>query len=114
MRIYTTFKPTRVESSTKCEVTTKIMRGRHFVSVTWSSTSCGAWAKIGGSGAGDPDYVIGINYEKRRNRKTKGGEKIRETHWIAHYYIFYVDFLKASGLRVVQNSRNFRLEKVKM
>lgn len=117
MRIYTVIKPTRVESATKDGATAAILERRR-VAMTWSNTANGAWATYGREIG--PSYVIGINYEKRRHKKVevrsrKSVEmvKVRQTHWIAHYYVFYEDFLKSAGIRVKQNSRNFVLERVK-
>ena len=110
MRIYTTFKPIRVESDTKRGIVDKVV-GRRGLVASWSGWCVGAYSTPGFGR--DNEYVVGINYEKRRHRKTSTGEKVRETHWVGFYYVFSRDFLKATGLRVVQNSRNFRLEKAK-
>lgn len=106
MRIYTTIKPTRFEAGSKCAAMNMIQNRRGVVTQTWSDIAVGAYASI------RPDYVLGINLEKRRHRMVDG-KKVRDTHWIAHYYVFYTDFLKSTGLRVVQKSRNFVLEKAR-
>ena len=110
MRIYTTIKPTRFEAGSKWAAMNMILTRRGVVAQTWSDTAVGAYANIR-RGVG-PDYVLGINLEKRRHRMVDG-KKVRDTYWIAHYYVFYTDFLKSTGLRVVQKSRNFVLEKAR-
>lgn len=73
----------------------------------------------------DGKTVFGVNYEKFRrkterrvvtNGKNKGKIEsvvVREAHWEAYVYRFDLELLRLAGLKLIQGSRNFRLESIK-
>lgn len=73
----------------------------------------------------DGKTVFGVNYEKFRRKTerrvvTKGKNKgktesvvTREAHWEAYVYRFDVELLRLAGLKLIQGTRNFRLESIK-
>lgn len=77
---------------------------------------------------GFEEYVLAINWEKH-NRKVKSKKKVKKmwngvqvtttvrtyepAYWVAYYYKIPVSFLVATGLKVEQGNKNFKLVKSK-
>ncbi len=78
--------------------------------------------------SGSEEYVLAINWEKH-NRKVKSKKKVKKmwngvqvtttvrkyepAYWVSYYYKIPVSFLVATGLKVEQGNKNFKLVKSK-
>jgi len=92
-------KPVKKVAKTKAGV----LSGMRYRNPEYSDIS--KWA------ISDSSNIYGVNYEKHR-KKVVDGELVA-AHWVGHVYKFPKGLLRAMNLRVVQNKRNFRLEKAK-
>jgi hypothetical protein len=127
MKITITIKPKRMTVDnfgfgTKLVRSTKAAIVRHVVynrQLTYSS-DIGTGYVIGYNNK--PDTIRVVNLEKRRpvikivtdKKLLKKGIKrqvVTPGHWVAHVYDFPVDVLRATGMKVVQGTRTFKLIK---
>jgi hypothetical protein len=107
---------TKVVRSTKSTIVSHVVSNRHL---TYSS-DIGAGYVIGYNNK--PDTIRVFNLEKRRpvvkivtdKKLLKKGIKrqvVTPGHWVAHVYDFPVDVLRATGMKVLQGTRTFKLVK---
>jgi hypothetical protein len=99
MRFVIDVKPVKKVEKTKHGV----MYGMRYAIPCFSDFSKGALS--------DGTNVYGVNYEKHRKKVVDG--KLAASHWVGYVYKFPKGLLRSLNLRVVQNKRNFKLEKVK-
>ena len=119
MKLSTVVKPRKITAVSKSSIRSKF-RG------SGGTRFCNYGSNIMVQGNGDRETVVAFNFEKRRPKKrqlktTFDGlhGKVNKTkieqrgEWIGHVYHFPVVLLKAMNIRIVQNSRNFEIQKVK-
>jgi hypothetical protein len=99
MRLFIDMKPVKKVASTK----QGIRYGIRYANLCLSDVS--KWSLSDGAN------VYGVNYEKHRKKVVDG--KLVAAHWVGYVYKFPHELLHSLNLRVVQNKRNFKLEKVK-
>lgn len=96
MKLFKHFKPRKIEAPTKNALMSKITRGASYCIGTYGT----------GYFRGSLNSKTFIMYNCHKVRRKRG---IRATHWVAYVYKFDGDLLKALGIRVVQNHRNFEI-----
>lgn len=94
MKLFKNFKPRLIEAPTKKALMSKITRGAAYC--------------IGTHGTGYRSYnsKTFIMFNCHKVRRKRG---IRASHWVAYVYEFDEGLLKALGIKVVQNPRNFEV-----
>lgn len=97
MKIFKVVEPRKIIAPTKKKLMSKITTGAGFCISTY------------GSGYRSTRYnsKIFIMYNCHKVRRKRG---IRASHWVAYVYEFNEDLLKALGIRVKQDNRNFKIE----
>jgi hypothetical protein len=100
MRLFVDVKPSKKVAKTKADISVG------GIPVTW-----GDYPRYSKGANCDTYSVYGVNYEKHRKKVVDG--KLVAGHWVGYVYKFPKDLLHGLGLCVVQDKRNFRLEKMK-
>lgn len=98
MRLFKEFKPRIMKADTKPLLEMKIRN--NWKSSGWKISNTGSGMCVG-------NKRIMVNYQKFRSKRG-----VRNAHWIAYVYTFDEEFLSAAGLKVVQHTRDFNIQKV--